>query len=170
MKYFLVVFAETLMQLIFSLPRFRSLNFIKATFLRSVGARVGKRCIFYSGVWIFPGRNLVLGNDVDLARNVLITTSGRVEIGDRVLIGYGAMILSSNHSIPANRGEIFGSGHVNAPVVIGNDVWIGANSIILPGVQIGKGAVVAAGSVVTRDVEDFSIVAGVPAKLIRSRR
>lgn len=165
----LVVSFEALMQLLFVLPRYRALNGLKAIFLRMMGARIGKRVVFYPGVWIAPGRNLVLGDDVDLAAGVLITTSGGVEIGSRTLIGYRAQILSSNHRIPDGQARIFDSGHVHEPVRIGPDAWIGASAIVLPGVTIGEGAVVAAASVVTRDVEAFTVVAGVPARVISSR-
>jgi acetyltransferase-like isoleucine patch superfamily enzyme len=169
MKYFLVVSAESIMQIIFLLPRFRFLNGLKSYFLKLMGAKVAKGVVYYSGVWIFPCRGLVLGKNVDLAKDVLITTSGGVEIGDNTLVGYRTQILSSNHVIPSNRGKIFLGGHLHQKVCIRNDVWIGANCIILPGVTIGEGAVVAAGSVVTKDVDDFTIVAGVPARIIRKR-
>ena len=145
------------------------LNVIKASFLILVGAQVGRRVVFYPGVWIIPGSNLVLGDDVDLALDVIITTSGGVMIGDRTLIGYRTQILSSNHNIPPKLGKIFGSGHSARSIKIGNDVWIGGNCLILPGVSIGEGAVIAGGSVVTRDVAPWDIVAGVPAKKIKSR-
>jgi len=137
--------------------------------LRCVGASVGKRVVFYPGVWIVPGRKLILGDDVDLALDVLITTSGGVEIGDRTLVGYRTQILSSNHVIPPGKGNIFTAGHDKKAVTIGKDVWIGGNCLILPGITIGDGAVVAGGSVVTKDVEAFTIVAGVPAKLLKVR-
>lgn len=157
------------MRLIFSMPRFRLLNHVKAMFLRAVGAKIGRRVVFYPGVWICTGRNLRLGDDVDLALGVLITTDGGVSIGDRTLIGYHTQIISGNHIIPAGRGRIFGSGHTKGPVSIDADVWIGAQCVILPGVTIGEGSVIAAGSVVTRDIPAFSIAAGVPAKVIRER-
>ena len=137
--------------------------------MRLVKAKIGKRVVFYPGVWIAPGRNLVLGDDVDLALGVLITTSGGVEIGERTLIGYRTQIISGNHKIPNNKNTIFGAGHEYSKVIIGSDCWIGANCIIMPGVSIGEGAVVAGGSVVTKDVEPFTIVGGVPAKKIKSR-
>ncbi|MBX3303402.1 MAG: acyltransferase [Nitrospira sp.] len=157
------------MTLLFSLPRYRTLNTLKATFLKLCGASIGKRVVFYPGAWIAPGRNLVLGDDVDVALNVHIETSGGVNVGDRTLIGYGTKILSRNHRIPANREPIFGAGHSSKSVVIGKDVWLGANVIVLPGRTIGDGAVVGAGSVVTKDVEPYTVVAGNPAKLIRVR-
>jgi len=168
-KPILVVSYEFIFQLIFSLPRYRILCNVKSLFLRMNGAHVGKRCVFYPGIWIAPGRGLVLGDDVDLALGVLITTTGGVEIGDRTLIGYRSQIISANHVIPEQRGRIFGAGHVKSKVVLGCDAWIGGNSAIMPGVTIGDGAVVAAGSVVTKDVEAYTIVGGVPAKLIKER-
>jgi acetyltransferase-like isoleucine patch superfamily enzyme len=169
MKDWIVVLYETLMRMLFCLPRFRSFNFLKTLFLRLCGAKVGKQVVYYPSLWISPPKDLEIGDKVDLALNVLITCSGGVSIGDRTLIGYGTKILSSNHVIPDKNTKIFDAGHQNKKVTIANDVWIGANCIILPGVSIGEGAVVAAGSVVTSDVAPFSIVAGVPAKLIKYR-
>ena len=100
---------------------------------------------------------------------VLITTSGGVEIGDRTLIGYRAQIISANHSVPKGRGNIFGSGHDKAKVSIGKDVWVGGNSMILPGITIGDGAIIAGGSVVTKDVSPYTIVGGIPATIIKER-
>nr|WP_277603488.1 acyltransferase [Acinetobacter dispersus] len=110
-----------------------------------------------------------MGDDVDLATGVLITTDGGVSIGDRTLVGYGTKILSSNHNIPKLPNRIFDSGHTKAPVIIGKDAWLGANCIILPGVTIGDGAIVAAGSVVTKDVPTNVLVGGIPAKIIKER-
>lgn len=170
MKYFFVVIVETISQLLFSLPRFRALNFLKSLYLRCImGANIGRRVIYYPGVWIFTGRNLVVKDDVDFAKDVLVTTDGGVYVGNRVLIGYGTHIISSNHNVPDRPARIFSSGHTKAPVRIEDDVWIGAMCVILPGVTIGEGAIVAAGSVVTRDVPSFCYVGGVPAKVIKER-
>lgn len=165
----LVVSYECIQQALFLLPRFRTLGWLKATFLRLNGAVVGRRCTFYPGVWIAPGRNLVVGDDVDFALGVLVTTAGGVTVGSRTLIGYGSRILSTNHVVPPRPGRVFGSGHEKAPVVIGPDVWIGAGCTILPGVTIGEGAIVASGAVVTRDVAAFSVVGGIPARLLKER-
>tara|TARA_R110001592_G_scaffold63566_2_gene194751 strand:+ start:3897 stop:4412 length:516 start_codon:yes stop_codon:yes gene_type:complete len=170
MKYFFVVIVETTSWLVFLLPRFRLLNSFKALYLRVFfGSEIGRRVVFYPGIWIFTGRNFRVGDDVDFAKGVLVTTDGGVSIGARVLIGYGTQILSSNHSVPRLPGRIFDAGHKKAPVIIGADVWIGANCIILPGITIGEGAIVAAGSVVTKNVTAFTYVAGVPAKTIKNR-
>lgn len=165
----LVVSFEFLMSLLFALPRYRTCTWLKISLLRLMGASFGKGVVIYPGVWVAPGRNLVVEDHVDLAKDVLITTSGGVHIGKRALIGYRSQIISANHSIPP-IGEPFPiSGDSLAKVTIENDVWIGANCVITPGVTIGSGAVVAAGSVVTKDVLPNSIVGGVPAKLIKMR-
>lgn len=169
LKYPMVVSVETIASILFSLPRYRTLNWIKSLWLRLLGAQIGRRVVFYPGVWVLPGRRLIVGDDVDFAKDVLVTTSGGVTIGDRVLIGYGAKILSSNHRVPAATEPIFDSGHVHKPVVIGSDAWIGASVVVLPGVEIGEGAVIAAGSVVTKSIPRYAIAAGIPAKVISCR-
>lgn len=169
-RYNLVVLAETISLLLLSLPRFTFFNYIKSKYLQLFfGAKIGRRVIFYPGVWIFTGRSLTVGDDVDFAKDVLITTDGGVTIGDRVLIGYRTQILSANHNIPPSPHRIFEAGHTKAPVNISDDVWIGANCIILPGVEIGEGSVIAAGSVVTKHVPAFSYAAGIPARVIKER-
>lgn len=168
-KQFLVVSYEVAMALILNLPRYTPFLFLKKRFLMLMGAKIGKGVIIYPGVWIVPGRNLVIDDDVDISKDVLINSSGGVFIGERTLIGYRTQILSANHEIPI-IGERFPiSGDVYGQVTICKDVWIGANCIITPGVVIGEGAVVGAGSVVTKNVAPNSIVGGIPAKLIRMR-
>lgn len=160
---------ESLLSIIFALPRFRLVNKFKSVVLRLLGATVGKRVVYYPGIKLTSVHRMTIGDDVDFAWGVVVTGGGRVDIGDRVLIGYYTMILSANHVIPRGRGLIFGSGHDKKPVVIHSDVWIGAGCTILPGVTIGEGAVVAAGSVVVKHVEPYKIVGGVPARVIRPR-
>ncbi len=93
-----------------------------------------------------------------------------IRIGKKCLISQGVSIISSNHSI--KRGMFITdqpSQTERAGVAIGDDVWIGANATILPGVAIGRGAIVAAGSVVTSSVAEYDIVAGVPARFLKKR-
>jgi acetyltransferase-like isoleucine patch superfamily enzyme len=158
----LVASYEFLMQLLFSLPRISFCNYLKARIARLAGATIGKRVVFYPGVWIMPLRGVCIGDDVDLAKSVLITASGGVSIGSRTLVGHGVKIFSANHRV--ENGSAFGRGHELAPVSIGEDVWIGANALIMPGVVIGSGAVIGAGAVVTHDVPAGVKVVGVPAR------
>lgn len=169
MKGFFVVTFEFVMSIAMSLPRYKMFIFFKQLLLRLMGAKFGKGIVIYPGVWITPGRNFVVEDNVDLAKDVLITTSGGVFIGARTLVGYRTQILSSNHSIPPIGQPFPISGDLHLPVKIMNDVWIGANCVITPGVTIEEGAVIAAGSVVTKNVSANAIVGGVPAKLIRYR-
>lgn len=165
----LIALYEFFFSLVFALPRLRVFNWMKTLYLRLLGAKVGKGVTFYPGIKINPAHKIEIGDHVDLAWGVIITTSGGVSIGNRTLIGYKSMILSSNHVIPSNRQRIFEAGHLSKPVAIANDVWIGGNCTILPGVTVGEGAVVAAGSVVTKDVPPFTIVGGIPARIIKER-
>lgn len=168
LRYALVVTYETIMTSVLSFPRFRTLDYFKGITLRALGAKVGKRVIFYPGAWIMPANRLTLGDDVDVARHVIIAGSAPVSIGARSLLGYGARIISSNHNVHTAE-RIFDSGHVSASIVIAPDVWIGTNAVVLPGVTIGTGAVVGAGSVVTKNVDAYAIVGGVPARVIGQR-
>ena len=168
-KSFYVISFEAIMNILFAFPRYRLFTYLKVTLLRIMGSKIGKNIHIYPGVWITPGKNLIIGDNVDLAKDVIITTTGGVNIGDRTLIGYRTQILSANHTIPP-IGEPFPiSGDDYKEIIIENDVWIGANCIITAGVKIGEGAVIAGGSVVTKNVLANSIVGGVPAKLIRMR-
>lgn len=109
-----------------------------------------------------------LGDNSGIGVNALI--SSHVTIGNDVMMGPECMIFTSNHGMDRLDIPMWKQKHSEPrPVVIGNDVWIGARVIILPGVHIGDGSVIGAGSVVTKDVEACSIVAGNPAKLIRKR-
>jgi acetyltransferase-like isoleucine patch superfamily enzyme len=168
-KNFLVVSFEALMNILFALPRYKLFLYLKKGLLVAMGAKVGNNVIIYPGVWISPGKNLVIEEDVDLAKDVIITTQGGVFIGARTLIGYRTQILSANHTIPP-VGEPFPvSGDSYGKVHIEKDVWIAANCVITAGVRIGEGSVIAAGSVVTKDVERNTIYGGVPAKFIKKR-
>ena len=109
------------------------------------------------------GKNIHIGENVFINSNCTMQDQGGVYIGDDVLIGHNVCLLTLNHGFePEKRAELHPS-----PIHIEDKVWIGSNATILPGVSIGKGAIVAAGAVVTRDVEENTIVGGVPARLIK---
>ena len=109
------------------------------------------------------GKNLHIGRRVFINSGCRFQDQGGIYIGDDVLVGHNCVIATINHiEAPDRRGDM-----VTAPVHIGNKVWIGANVTILPGVTVGDGAILAAGAVVTKDVEPCTIVGGVPAKRLR---
>lgn len=111
------------------------------------------------------GKNIHVGRDFLANYNVTILDVAKVCIGDYCLIGPSTLITTVNHPL-SPRGRRARLSRVK-PVTIGNDVWIGGNCTILPGVTIGNNVVIAAGAVVTRDVPDNCVVAGIPAKRIR---
>jgi acetyltransferase-like isoleucine patch superfamily enzyme len=96
------------------------------------------------------------------------TIIGPVTIGSHVNLAQGITVTALNHNFTDTAKRIDEQGVSTQPVVIGDDVWIGANAVVLPGVSIGSHCVVAAGAVVTKDVPDHSLVAGVPAKIIKT--
>ena len=111
------------------------------------------------------GKNIYIGRNFTGNYNLTILDIREVWIGDNVMIGPNTLITTVNHPLtPMGRRRHLG---IAKPVRIGNDVWIGGNVTILPGVTIGNNVVVAAGAVVTKDIPDNSLVGGVPAKLIR---
>lgn len=98
------------------------------------------------------------------------TVIGPVCIGNHVNLAQGITVTALNHNFEDSAQRIDQQGVSTKQVVIEDDVWIGANAVILPGVTVGRHAVVAAGAVVTSDVPDYSVVGGVPAKIIKSLR
>ena len=125
--------------------------------------------IIDSGLIQDIGEGLVIGNDVGISQNCFIQISGKVIIGNNVIIGPGTSIFSENHNHGDLEIKINKQGVVRKGVTICDGAWIGSGVIVLDGVTIGESSIVAAGAVVTKSVPAFSIVGGVPAKLIRLR-
>ena len=109
--------------------------------------------------------DVIIGNYTRIGlHNTII---GPVTIGNHVNLAQGITVTALNHNFEDSEKRIDEQGVSTTPVTISDDVWIGANAVILPGVHIGQHCVVAAGAVVTKDVPDHSLVAGVPAKIIK---
>lgn len=113
---------------------------------------------------------LKAGRGLELGRGCELTCTGGLTIGNDVLLSPGVRIFTNNHGIELNGIPIKHQASAPAPVAIGDDVWVGAGAIVVAGICIGDGAVVAAGAVVTKDVRSETVVAGVPARAIRTRR
>jgi acetyltransferase-like isoleucine patch superfamily enzyme len=111
---------------------------------------------------------LVIGNGVLISQHTIINASTEITIADQTWFGPRCYILDSNHGIAPGK-PFSQQPRVASPISIGADVWVGTGSVILSGVTVGDGAVVAAGSVVTRDVPSGALVGGVPARFIRWR-
>ncbi len=141
---------------------------LRIFFLRPFLKYAGQNINIQTGITMYPLWNISIGNNSGIGADSLIFAADKVEIGNDVLIAPQLVIYTANHE---TRRELpmIQQGMKNAPVRIGNDVWIGVRVTILPGVTIGDGAVIAAGAVLTKDVAPYAIVGGVPAKQIGER-
>lgn len=165
---------------------------IRSAWMRYRLASLGKSPSFGIGIVITGGKNisigdyfsmmrygsmychdgmLQIGDWVSLNQNVLLNAAdgGNIIIGNNVLIGPNVVFRASNHVFLDNGRPIRQQGHTGGRIVVEDDVWIGANVVVLPNVIIGAHSVVAAGAVVTNDVEPWTIAGGVPAQKISQR-
>ena len=153
--------------------------------------RLGEGVVFEPGVLVFHPENIEIGDDVYVAHATMLKgyhkalmtigdgtwigqgcflhSAGGLTIGRAVGIGPKVIILTSQHEAKDRRLPVLHTSVEFAPVALGDGCDIGSGSVILPGVTIGSGAIVGAGAVVTRDVEPLTVVAGVPARLLRRR-
>lgn len=152
---------------------------------------LGPDCVFEAGVLVFHPENISLGRNVYvghqsilkgyyknelrigdetwIGQQVFMHAAGGLTIGARVGIGPGVKILTSEHRDAGREVPVLFSPLELAPVVIDDDADLGIGAILLPGVHVGRGAVVGAGAVVTRDVPAYAVVAGSPARILRHR-
>lgn len=133
-----------------------------------LGVNIDKDCTIDRKVKVIADyKNITLGNKVEIRWGSVMIAYDKISIGDNTAIAYQTLILTS--PVPGGKhNSLFNIyQRTKKPVKIGHDCWIGARSTIFPGVTIGNYCVVAAGSVVTKDVPDFSVVAGVPAKVVK---
>lgn len=129
----------------------------------------GKNINIEKGANFGTGIGISIGNNSGLGINCKVR--GPLSIGDDVMMGPDVMILTSSHKTLRTDIPIRNQGSIPPKkVTIKDDVWIGTRVIILPGITIGKGVVIAAGAVVTKDVPDFAVVGGVPAKILKFRK
>lgn len=131
--------------------------------------KIGKRVSIGSSCTITCPGGISLGNDVIISKGCHIDGNGGLIIGDYVLLGYNVSLLTASHGLSLGKPMIYQELTVK-PVIIGSDVWIGANAVVLPGVKIGEGSVIGANAVVSQDVPAYAIVGGVPAEVIRNRK
>ena len=138
---------------------------VRRFFYRLAGMGIGSGSTLHTGAKFYKPANITIGKDTIIGEGVVLDGRDKLTIGDHVDFASEVMIYNAQHDI---QSETFGA--ISAPVHIGDYVFIGPRAIILPGVTLGKGAVVAAGAVVTKDVAPFEIVGGVPAKVIGERK
>jgi acetyltransferase-like isoleucine patch superfamily enzyme len=136
------------------------------------GSSIGHGSLLYISTQDGKNAALVIGHNTAINEyNNIRATGGSIYIGNYCQIAEFCTLVASNHEIETEKYMVEEKWNIlKTDIVIEDDVWIGANAVILPGVKVGKGAVVGAGSVVTRNVEPFSIVGGNPARIIRMRK
>jgi maltose O-acetyltransferase len=135
---------------------------------KQIFASCGDGVIIKQHAYFGDGRTLRVGHRAQIGTNSRIDHD--VTIGDDVLMGPDVVMISGGHAFETPDIPINQQGSVERrPIIIGNDVWIGTRVIIMPGVKIGDGSVIGAGSIVTKDVPPYSVAVGAPAKVIRIR-
>lgn len=131
--------------------------------------KAGKNSKIKCGVIIDTPEKLEVGDGFNIGEYSFIG-AGEVKIGDNVIIGHQVSIIPSNHKFDDLLIPIACQGVIYKPIIIEDDVWIGCGARILAGVHIGKGSIIAANAVVVHDVDEYSIVGGIPARLIKLRK
>jgi acetyltransferase-like isoleucine patch superfamily enzyme len=116
-----------------------------------------------------PGEGLLMGDNSNIGAYSFIGCSGFIEIGSNVMMGPRVTLLAETHNYGDTHRTMKSQGVSRSTILIEDNCWIGAGAQVLPGVTIGRGSVVGSGAVITRDVAPYSIVAGVPARLVRGR-
>jgi acetyltransferase-like isoleucine patch superfamily enzyme len=138
---------------------------VRKFFYRMAGMKIGKGSVIHMWANFFEPNGITVGEDTIIGDHAFLDGRAPLYIGNHTDIASSVMIYNSEHDL---ENEDFSARE--EPVEIGDYVFIGPRAIILPGVKIGKGAVVAAGAVVTKDVPDFAIVGGIPARVIGERK
>lgn len=136
----------------------------RALLLRLFGARLGARCHIYAGARIWAPWNLVCDDDAAIADHAEIYNVARVKLGARAVVSQGAYLCSATHLTDDPSFPL-----VAAPIEIGAKAWIAARAVVMPGVEIGEGAVLGLGALATRDLDPWRIYVGNPARAVRSR-
>ncbi len=151
--------------LIVSISGFIPLYFIRLIIYFLAGVKIGSGSHIHMGAQFFYPAGVKIGKGTIIGQNAFLDGREKLTIGDNVDIASDVMIYNSEHDINSDDFKA-----ISAPVEIADYVFIGPRVVILPGVKIGKGAIIAAGAVVTKDVAEFAIVGGVPAQVIGARK
>ncbi len=138
---------------------------IRAVFSDLIGTKVDDSFSLIPPFYTTGGEHIRIGRNVFINQNCTMYDLGGIDIGDDVMIGPNVSLITSGHPIEPSRRR---DGVTASPIVIGKNVWIAAGATIIGGVTVGENAVVAAGAVVTRDIPANTLVAGNPARVIRS--
>lgn len=142
---------------------------LRYVFLKNIAISCGENVSLHPGVYLLCPEKIRLGNNVSIHPMCYIDATGGINIGNDVSVAHSVTIMSTEHVFSDINVPIKDQGTSLHPTIIKDNVWIGAKSTILAGITISSGSIVAAGTVVKKDVEENNIVGGIPAKLIRKR-
>ena len=157
-------FKDRTLQLSIHLNASTTIDQVRERLSDIIGSEIDTSTTIFAPFHTNFGRLITIGKNVFINHACSFLDMGSITIGDNVLIGPKVNLVSENHPIdPSQRNSLIGK-----PIVIKNNAWIGASATILPGITIGENSIVGAGSIVTKDVPDNTIVAGNPAKKIKS--
>lgn len=138
--------------------------------LKNIAAELGDNVSIHPDVYIFNARSLKIGSNVSIHPMCYIEAYGGIEIGSDVSIAHSATLMSVNHTFSDLSVPIKDQEPEKRPITIKSDCWIGAKATILGNTVLGTGSIVGAGAVVTKSVDDYCVVAGIPAKVINKRK
>lgn len=144
--------------------------FLRAGIAKLMFAQCDGICWIQPGVTLVHTGRLAVGKTLGINSGTYLNAIGGITLGDHVLIGSNVTISSGKHPIDGREPPIFTRPTVPLPIVIEDDVWIGAGAVIMPGVRLGRGSVIGANAVVTRDTAPYSVNVGVPAQAVRERK
>lgn len=165
----ITVFSFTFIKHLFSLYAYYIINYVRGKKIANIGknTKVHPTVILRQAERIFIGENCLINHN-----NVLQggKKKGKIIIGSHVHTGANVMMFAFNHGFDRLDVPTINQNYYDGDIIIEDDVWIGAGTVILPGVKVGKGAIIASNSVVNKDVEAFTIVGGVPTQFLKDRR
>jgi acetyltransferase-like isoleucine patch superfamily enzyme len=137
---------------------------LRKAWLRALGATLEPGCVVFAGTTVLGANRLHIGARANIGWRCVLDARGGLRIGADSVIASDTQLISGRHDFDDDEFVA----HFD-PITIGDHCWLATRSLVIGGVAVGRGAVVAAGAIVTRDVEDMTVVAGVPAQVIRKR-
>jgi acetyltransferase-like isoleucine patch superfamily enzyme len=137
---------------------------LRKWWLRGLGATLEPGCVIFAGTTVLGVERLHIGSHAQVGWRCVLDARGGLTIGHDAVIASDTQLIAGRHDIDDDEFTAYFD-----PITIGDHAWLATRSLVIGGVTIGRGAVVAAGAVVTRDVEESTVVAGVPARMIRKR-
>ena len=142
---------------------------LRYIFIKAIARKVGDNVVIYENVYLHFPEKMEFGNNVSIHPMCHLEAYGNIKIGDDVSIAHGTTILTTTHLYDDVTIPVKDQGFNSKETYIGNGTWIGAKATVLYGVHVGENSIIGANSLVNKDVPDFAVVGGVPAKILKMR-